>query len=686
MSSGESNGGYSASFSSWVLTASALRESVSEKTGSFSEFINTTTQSLSENIQTSASSLTENLQSQSQSLSENLQTAATSSSRSLSEKLPPWVLDRLSPQPEKDAAAVRIQRMCRGYAGRRYCQKEIAYVYAAILGHAIGKRIPESIKPRARKACIVTQNRRIKQLRTELQAVSYVNFGRRAELEEQLRKSMYNLNHLQRGARLIQAWWRSCLPAVKKRNADRPPAGHIFKGGKPAQSSEPWSVSSLLEKLPYQPFVEDDNCYPRTNVKRYQPEQSDEEKSRSKRILVLFSDTGGGHRASALSLEAAFKATFGEQVVIKCIDVITERGAWPWNNAGEIYRFLADRPFLWETAYKNTASQGPGETNGNRGFGETNVYHLFYQSNRPSLLQFFVEQLQEGLDLVISVHPLLNHIPYQILEEIAADYLPMVPLVTVVTDLGGCHSSWFDPRVAQVYVPSDAIRQLALDHGVPEKKLLQCGLPLRQGFWGRDLVSKEGRQKQFGLPVTTKPEICLVMGGGEGFGALDKLAVAIGNKMVEIGRGHLVVVCGRNKAAFDKLEDHGWPVPDFKPTILGFVDNMDEYMTAVDVIVTKAGPGTIAEAMTKGLPVLLTSFLPGQEEGNVKYVTENGVGQYIPDTQPELVAETLAHWLNHEDLIIQMSKRALCFGRGKATLDIACQIGELLKLEPKSDE
>ena len=87
--------------------------------------------------------------------------------------------------------------------------------------------------------------------------------------------------------------------------------------------------------------------------------------------------------------------------------------------------------------------------------------------------------------------------------------------------------------------------------------------------------------------------------------------------MIEIGRGHLIVVCGRNKAVRDKLEGHGWPIPDFKPTILGFVDNIDEYMTAADIIVTKAGPGTIAEAMIKGLPVLLTSFLPGQEEGNV---------------------------------------------------------------------
>ena len=45
----------------------------------------------------------------------------------------------------------------------------------------------------------------------------------------------------------------------------------------------------------------------------------------------------------------------------------------------------------------------------------------------------------------------------------------------------------------------------------------------------------------------------------------------------------------------------------------GFVSNMDEWMGAVDCIVTKAGPGTIAEAMTRGLPIMLSAFLPGQE-------------------------------------------------------------------------
>ena len=61
-------------------------------------------------------------------------------------------------------------------------------------------------------------------------------------------------------------------------------------------------------------------------------------------------------------------------------------------------------------------------------------------------------------------------------------------------------------------------------------------------------------------------------------------------------------------------------------TIKGFVDNMPEWMTACDMIISKAGPGTIAESFICGLPVLLNGFVPCQEEGNVPFVLKHQVG------------------------------------------------------------
>jgi 1,2-diacylglycerol 3-beta-galactosyltransferase len=62
----------------------------------------------------------------------------------------------------------------------------------------------------------------------------------------------------------------------------------------------------------------------------------------------------------------------------------------------------------------------------------------------------------------------------------------------------------------------------------------------------------------------------------------------------------------------------------------GFVDNMADWMRAADVVVTKAGPGTICEALCCGLPMLLTWYIPGQERGNLEWVVDIGAGRYVP--------------------------------------------------------
>lgn len=62
--------------------------------------------------------------------------------------------------------------------------------------------------------------------------------------------------------------------------------------------------------------------------------------------------------------------------------------------------------------------------------------------------------------------------------------------------------------------------------------------------------------------------------------------------------------------------------------ILGYAENMHELMIAADILVTKAGPSTISEALCIGLPMIVSNFIPGQEVGNINYILENQVGLY----------------------------------------------------------
>ena len=93
----------------------------------------------------------------------------------------------------------------------------------------------------------------------------------------------------------------------------------------------------------------------------------------------------------------------------------------------------------------------------------------------------------------------------------------------------------------------------------------------------------------------------------------------------------------------DRLENRAW---NNAHNIYGYVTNyheMPRIMAASDIIVTKAGPSTISEAAIAGLPMIISDRIPGQETGNVKLVTENDAGVYVP--RPDRVADLIVEWL-----------------------------------------
>jgi 1,2-diacylglycerol 3-beta-galactosyltransferase len=101
----------------------------------------------------------------------------------------------------------------------------------------------------------------------------------------------------------------------------------------------------------------------------------------------------------------------------------------------------------------------------------------------------------------------------------------------------------------------------------------------------------------------------LLVGGGEGMGKLEVTVDQIAEKLG--GSCQVVVICGRNRKLLESLRAKRYP-SGMPVTATGFIDNIHEYMHACDAIVTKAGPGTIAEALISGLPILLNGNVPCQ--------------------------------------------------------------------------
>lgn len=156
-------------------------------------------------------------------------------------------------------------------------------------------------------------------------------------------------------------------------------------------------------------------------------------------------------------------------------------------------------------------------------------------------------------------------------------------------------------------------------------------------------------------------------------GPLLKTAAEIDASGLDIA---LVIVCGRNQRLKADLEARTWQNPAF---IYGFIREMPDFMRAADYIVTKAGPGTVAEALNAQLPIILYSKLPGQEDGNVTFVEEEGAGIWAP--KPGDAVRALTRWISRPEerkKVIENCRRA---GRPEAARTIAHIIGEKLGLE-----
>jgi 1,2-diacylglycerol 3-beta-galactosyltransferase len=196
---------------------------------------------------------------------------------------------------------------------------------------------------------------------------------------------------------------------------------------------------------------------------------------------------------------------------------------------------------------------------------------------------------------------------------------------------------------------------------VPADRIKLLGLPVDLRFRPPAPGEKQALRRRFGLDE--RRFTVLVMGGAAGVGHLTQQVRTLA---WEPYQWQLVVVSGRNEKLQRRLGELRFATPTL---VLGFVDYMPELMRACDMVVTKAGPGAIAEALATGLPLIITGFLPGQETPNVDYVVDSGFGAYAPKDsdlldEVRVLAEGGPTW--HE-----MARKAAELAHPYASSDIA---------------
>jgi 1,2-diacylglycerol 3-beta-galactosyltransferase len=323
----------------------------------------------------------------------------------------------------------------------------------------------------------------------------------------------------------------------------------------------------------------------------------------TKRILFLISDTGGGHRSAANAITAALDELPGDVTFEHRVEDVAAHCTFPLSQLGLAYSSaLRYAPPLYGALYH--------ATNGKRRF--RSVVRFCEPLYRERLRDLF---LSYDPDVIVSVHPLLNHAALRA----RADAGIEAPVITVITDLGRVHEGWLMPEADAVVVPAEEVYQRARERGIPAERLRLLGHPVHPRF--EDVTApKLELRKQLALPADKT--VALLMAGGEGGGKLLPTTLALAKSKLPL---HLVVVTGRNESLRAKLEELA-PSLGVPMTILGYSHDVPRLMRAADLLVTKAGPGTLAEASIAEVPVVVYDFVPGQERGNLDYVRTNGIG------------------------------------------------------------
>lgn len=378
-----------------------------------------------------------------------------------------------------------------------------------------------------------------------------------------------------------------------------------------------------------------------------------------KHILILMSKTGGGHLASAQAIQTTFAELYGSQVEVTIVDLLMDYLPWPVREAPKSYGWIANRtPWLWGTLYRAGQSSWIADP----------IIEATVRLSANSIMEMFVHYRP---DLVVSVHPLVQEFALHALERLGAK----IPYAIVVTDLATVHPLWFHPDATRCYVASESAFQAGLEAGLSAEQLRMYGLPVRPDFAQPSRPKAELRAE---LSMDPDLPAVLLVGGGDGIGRVAVIARAIGRELSKRGKvaGQMIIVCGRNKRLQTTLTNEPWKIP---VQVHGFVNNMSDWMSACDCIVTKAGPGTIAESLIRGLPILLSGYIPGQEEGNVPYVVENEVGVFA--REPAAIASQVARWFGPERAeLARMAENAKKLANPHSTEKIVTDLAGLINL------
>jgi UDP-N-acetylglucosamine:LPS N-acetylglucosamine transferase len=331
----------------------------------------------------------------------------------------------------------------------------------------------------------------------------------------------------------------------------------------------------------------------------------------SKKIIyVLYAPGGNNHRSMAQMIEETFKRRYPQHTVI-LEDVSKTIANKTLKFIFSVYdNLLIINPRLAKYAF--------------------NMVDLV-KTDKPLVPVFpgIVNRLATRIkavkpDVIISVHSGINFFIAAALKQMQAE--PKIPFTILCTELCGSPllKSWVYPEVDLMFGLLEPGRQEFLNLGVPPEKIKMMGGPIVNPRFQDFSLAKTEARKKFGL----KEDVftIMIMSGGIGLTANYHFTKQLISSKLPV---QILVCTGRNEKLKLKLDKLAKNADNVK--VFGFTDQIPNMMDAADLMVTKPGPASLSEAIIKELPIILDqiSCVMPQESGNVKYITEQGLGKKV---------------------------------------------------------
>lgn len=326
-----------------------------------------------------------------------------------------------------------------------------------------------------------------------------------------------------------------------------------------------------------------------------------------KKILILFHDAGGGHRNAAVALQAMAKEQNRDwDVELVQFQELTDRLDVLRKVTGiqiqEQYNIILRNGWTWGSEYLLKVLQ---------------LTIRIFHGPLVKLLEKFWKQ--RPADMLISVIPHFNR---EIAESWKKVY-PGRPFVTVITDLADFPPRfWIEPVKEQFVIAGTekAVEQARMFGKDDAHVFGVSGMVLRPEFYAESAVDPAEVKRELGLREDLPT--AMVLFGGFGSKVIYEITEKLDTARLPV---QLILICGKNEKLAARLKAKKWNIGT---SVIGFTKEVHKLMRAADFLIGKPGPGSIAEAMQRGLPVLVecNSWTLPQERYNAEWVTEKRVG------------------------------------------------------------